>query len=66
MVTKDGTVVLKLKKENKEFMFCVSNIGYESVDLTLSKDINYKIELYLNRSSSLVKAIDNQIVFYKF
>lgn len=65
VVTKDEAIVLKLKKEDKKFVLGISNIGFESLKITLSQGINYEIEAYLKQSSSPTIAIKDQIEKYQ-
>jgi hypothetical protein len=58
-------VTFKIKKEKTDFFLNVSNLGYESYKLKLSKMKNYEIEIFLRQSSIVSKALKNQIIKYK-
>ncbi|TDE00385.1 hypothetical protein [Flavobacterium sandaracinum] len=62
---KDGFVTFDLKKENQEVSIEISNLGYENYKLTLSKFKNHEIEVFLKKSSTISKAIKNEIKEYK-
>lgn len=58
-------VNFKLKKEKKGFFLDISNLGYDSYKLKLSKLKNYEIEVFLKKASTISRAIKNQIIKYK-
>jgi hypothetical protein len=60
-----GFVNFRLKKEKKDFFLDVSNLGYDSYKLKLSKLKNYEIEIFLKQASTVSKAIKNEIKKYK-
>lgn len=62
---KDGFVVFSLKKQNQEVSIEISNLGYENYKLTLSKVKNHEIEVFLKKSSTVSKAIKDEIKEYK-
>ena len=62
---KDGFVAFSLKKQNQVVSIEISNLGYENYKLTLSKFKNHEIEVFLKKSSTVSKAIKNEIKKYK-
>ena len=60
-----GFVNFRLKKEKKDFFLDVSNLGYDSYKLKLSKLKNYEIEIFLKQAFTVSKAIKNEIKKYK-
>jgi len=61
----NGFVTFRLKKEKKDFFLNVSNLGYESYKLKLSRLKNYEIEVFLRQSPIVSRALKNQIIKYK-
>ena len=61
---KDGFITFCLKKENQEVIIEISNLGYENYKLTLSKLKNHEIEVFLKKSSTISRAIKDEIKKY--
>jgi len=60
-----GHLAFNLKKEKKDFILAISNLGYESYDLSLSRDKNYEIQVFLSCNSNNSKAIKHEVKKYK-
>ncbi|MFD2529774.1 MULTISPECIES: hypothetical protein [Polaribacter] len=64
-IREKGFVNINLKKEKKDYFLGVSNLGYDSYKLKLSKLKNYEIEIFLKKASTVSKAIKNDIKKFK-
>ena len=65
VVDNNGFVILKFKKERKNFILDISNLGYEGYKLKLSRLKNYEIEVFLRYSSTVSKAVKGDIFKFK-
>lgn len=65
IVNSNGKAIFDLKKEDKNFVLGVSDVGYESYNIKLSKLKNYIIEVFLKQGSNAPKAIKGEILKYK-
>ena len=52
IANKDGIAQLTLTRENKDFHFALSNLGFSQYEFTLDKKYNYDISVYLQKEGN--------------